>query len=77
MVKNGFKTTHFYNSDEIKGTFTEDINGMINYFNLTENDTEAFTDIPYCFIYEYFLIDTPNQHSFYTLIQHNDSLYNE
>lgn len=28
-------------------------------------------------IYEYFLIDTPNQHSFYTLIQHNDSLYNE
>jgi hypothetical protein len=60
LVKNGFKTIHFYNSDEIKGTFTENINGIINYFNLIENDTEAFTDIPYCFIYEYFFKKYPD-----------------
>lgn len=65
LKENGIKTKHSYDSFMDKNSFSEDLNGIIKYFETEDKDFDGFVDIPYCFIYEYFIAKYPESKIIY------------
>lgn len=52
LMKHGLTVTHFYQYNSVPlGTFSEDIKGILDHFESIP-ETDAYIDIPNCFIFE-------------------------
>ncbi len=52
LKRHGLSVTHFYNYKDIaRGTFSEDLAGILEHFESLPK-TDAYLDIPNCFIFE-------------------------
>jgi hypothetical protein len=52
LKRHGLSVTHFYNYEGVPlGTFSEDLAGILSHFESLPK-TDAYLDIPHCFIFE-------------------------